>query len=89
MEEGELENLMAKRAAEPDKYRIAPNGATSVSWGYFWGRHYVWGCRCGKFLALAAAIYSNLPTISRWAKGIAKEKESESRMAAECATLME
>ena len=62
-EEGELEELDAKQAKDPDAYIVS---SYDIRYGYFMGRQFVLGCPCGFAGVFEDALWGNRFRISSY-----------------------
>lgn len=84
-EGAELDELMAKAAAEPEKY--IDTGDEGMSWVDL-GNEYVHGCACGTEKRYEDWIWAHRHAISKYLKArIAKELKAAQEQADACAAL--
>lgn len=75
MDDGELEDLVSKANASPDKYRAHEGGVSLGEWG---GQSYVWNCECGWGDKGAETLTILRTTILQFYQALAEEQRKES-----------
>jgi hypothetical protein len=80
MDDGELERLLEKQKASPDKYFGQDNGISS---GWIGGKAYVWGCPCNKARPYENFIWNNRHVIMTYLHAMTAKNLSDAKADAE------
>lgn len=80
MEEGELDDLLAKQKSKPEKY-ISHNGG--IGFGHIDGKQVVWDCPCNRASRFEKFIWGHRQIIASYLKARAQKATEHAQQLAE------
>lgn len=80
MDEGELETLLVKQQANPEKYSSHDG---SISFGHVAGQQYVWNCNCDRLDKCEMWLLENQRMILNFFRNRASKLKADAESAAE------